>query len=55
MTPELQVVYAGAFITKVGSLGRIANNAAGATSRISLYAKIQEFTRVFEDKQAKVF
>ena len=28
VTPELQVVFAGAFITKVGSEGRAANNAA---------------------------
>lgn len=37
VTPELQVVYAGAFITKVGSEGRSANNAASIYSRLSLY------------------
>ena len=40
VTPELQVVYAGAVITKVGSEGRMANNAASAMSRIGLYQKI---------------
>ena len=40
VTPELQVVYSGAFITKVGSQGRFANNAATSNSRLSLYAKI---------------
>ena len=51
VTPELQVVYAGAFITKVGSQGRTANNAASTQSRISLYSKIQELTRTHEQKQ----
>ena len=37
VTPELQVVYAGAFITKVGSQGRAANDAAKSQSRVGLY------------------
>ena len=44
VTPELQVVYPGAFITKVGSQGRAAINAAQAQSRLSLYQKIKELS-----------
>lgn len=40
VTPELQVVYAGAFITKVGSLGHTANNSASQQSRLTLYSNI---------------
>lgn len=47
ITSELQVVYPGAFITKVGSQGRIAINAAQAQSRLSLYQKIQELTKSY--------
>ena len=32
----------------------MANNTAGQMSRLSLYTKIQELLRVFEEKQAKV-
>ena len=53
VTPELQVVYAGAFITKVGSEGRSANNAASIYSRLSLYQKISELKKSYEAKHSQ--
>ena len=52
VTPELQVVYAGAFITKVGSEGRAANNTASTHSRLSLYQKIHELQNSYDAKYA---
>ena len=54
ITSELQVVYAGAFITKVGSEGRTANNNASAQSRLGLYQKIKELTKSFDAKSAQI-
>jgi len=51
VTKELQVVYPGAFITKVGSRGRIAINEATASSRLTLYQKIRDLSHVYAEKQ----
>ena len=53
VTPELQVVYAGAFITKVGSQGRTANNTASNLSRLNLYQKISSLSLNYQKKQAE--
>ena len=43
ITPNLQVVYAGAFITKVGQGAR--EGSQNENNRVTLYSQIQELTQ----------
>ena len=51
VTPNLQVVYAGAFITKVGQQARDGNQ---SDSRVALYSQIQELTAEYDKLSAQM-